>query len=453
LQKNKIVDIGDVRRVEREISILKEVRHPNIMQLYEIVETPREFYIVTEYIAGGELFEYIVQKTKLDEREAKELFKQMVDGVGYLHTLNISHRDLKPENLLLDSDNNIKIVDFGLSNRYKLNELLITACGSPCYAAPEMILGKKYHGSTVDVWSLGIILFTMICGYLPFEEENTSKLYKKILSGEYQTPYFISREAKDLLAHILNVNPERRYTLKDIKNHSWLNTYLLSKEITQANKLFIPKINEKVVSLMAKYGFTNIEEIMRHIKRNCHNKSTVTYYLLQTRVLNRMKDIESKFKIRRKESVQYESIEDNVLDSSVDLESSFSFTRSSFYTKKVEAVSHKKSGSISYFASTQQSSKKASRKEPLAELPKKVLLDGPKDSLEKEMGEGKIGFFTLRAKDNNEESVVKRPNCTSIPKDMGKPLKPQHNYANTITNQLFNCKSYPNFRFKFNEKR
>jgi len=416
------------------------------------VEVPREFYIVTEYIAGGELFEYIVRKNKLEEEEAKVLFKQMVDGVGYLHSLNVSHRDLKPENLLLDSDNNIKIVDFGLSNRYKSNELLITACGSPCYAAPEMILGKKYHGATVDVWSLGIILFAMICGYLPFEEENTSKLYKKILSGEYKTPHFISREAKDLLTHILNVNPESRYTLKDIKNHSWLSTYTFSKEITQTSKLFIPKVNEKIITLMDKYGFTNIKEIRRQIKRNSHKKSTVTYYLLQTRVLDRMKDIESKFKIGRKESVEYENIEDSVLDNSVDLENSFSFTKSSFYAKKVEAVSHKKSGSISYFGSTQQSSKKASRREPLAEVTKKTLLEGPKDSLEKEMGETKIGFFTLRAnvpKDNNEEVVVKRTNCTSIPKDMVKPLKPQHNYANTITNQLFNCNCLFKFRFEF----
>ena len=125
----------------------------------------------------------------------------------YIHQLNIVHRDLKPENLLLDHNKNIKIVDFGLSNTYSEGELLKTACGSPCYAAPEMIAGKKYHGSKVDVWSCGVIMFALICGYLPFEDPDTAKLYKKIMNGEFKIPNFVSKEATDLIMKILRTDP------------------------------------------------------------------------------------------------------------------------------------------------------------------------------------------------------------------------------------------------------
>lgn len=133
------------------------------------------------------------------------------------------HRDLKPENLLLDYDKSIKVVDFGLSNTYKKGELLKTACGSPCYAAPEMIAGKKYHGTGVDVWSCGVILFAIVCGYLPFEDANTSNLYKKILGAEYQIPSFVSPSCKDLIQRVLNTDPEKRYSLAQIKAHPWFN--------------------------------------------------------------------------------------------------------------------------------------------------------------------------------------------------------------------------------------
>ena len=134
-----------------------------------------------EYAQGGELFDYIVSNQRVKEPEACNFFNQIIAGVEYLHKLNIVHRDLKPENLLLTQDKNIKIVDFGLSNTYKTGETLKTACGSPCYAAPEMIAGKRYFGSQVDIWSCGVILYALICGYLPFEDPNTTNLYKKIL--------------------------------------------------------------------------------------------------------------------------------------------------------------------------------------------------------------------------------------------------------------------------------
>ena len=151
LEKSKISEASDIDRITREIYILKIIRHPNIIQLYEIIENSKKIYLVMEYASGGELFDYISNNGKLTEQEACKFYQQLVSGIEYLHNLNIVHRDLKPENLLLDYNKNIKIVDFGLSNIYKANELLKTSCGSPCYAAPEMIANKKYIPLCVDI--------------------------------------------------------------------------------------------------------------------------------------------------------------------------------------------------------------------------------------------------------------------------------------------------------------
>ena len=149
------------------------------------------------------------------------MYAQILSGVEYIHKLGVVHRDLKPENLLLDHNNNIKLVDFGLSNLYKEGEKLKTACGSPCYAAPEMIRGERYHGLGADIWSSGVILYAMVCGYLPFEDQNTKKLYQKIIKAEYKMPSFLSTECQDLLNLILNPQPESRYRIEDIRRHPW----------------------------------------------------------------------------------------------------------------------------------------------------------------------------------------------------------------------------------------
>lgn len=174
-----------------------------------------------EYACGGELFDYIVKRKKLKESEACKFFQQIISGVEYIHKCGICHRDLKPENLLLDESKNIKIVDFGLSNTYGESKLLKTACGSPCYASPEMIAGKHYHGLPSDIWSCGIILYAMTCGYLPFEDPNTNKLYKKILACDYSIPSSISTNLKDLMKKILNTDPTKRYSIGDIRAHDW----------------------------------------------------------------------------------------------------------------------------------------------------------------------------------------------------------------------------------------
>lgn len=188
-----------------------------------MIENNDYLYLIMEYCSGGELFQHIVKNRRLKEEESCKLFAQILSGIDYIHKLGVCHRDLKPENLLLDHNNNIKLVDFGLSNLYKDGERLKTACGSPCYAAPEMIRGEKYHGLGADIWSAGVILYAMVCGYLPFEDQNTKKLYQKIIKAEYKMPNFLTENCQDLIAMILNPDPEKRFTIKDIRNHPWYN--------------------------------------------------------------------------------------------------------------------------------------------------------------------------------------------------------------------------------------
>ncbi|CAD8206414.1 unnamed protein product [Paramecium octaurelia] len=219
LEKNRIHDELDVERVKREIKILQMLHHPNVVQLYEMIETETHIYLFMEYAEGGELFDYIDQKKRINEVEACKFLHEMISAIQYIHQLRIVHRDLKPENLLLTAKKNILVVDFGLSNIYE--DTLKTACGSPCYAAPEMIQGKPYNGLQTDLWSCGVILYAMVCGYLPFEDNNTQVLYKKILTADFHIPRYVSLDGKDLIKNILTVDPSKRYNIDQIKAHKW----------------------------------------------------------------------------------------------------------------------------------------------------------------------------------------------------------------------------------------
>ncbi|CAK59664.1 unnamed protein product (macronuclear) [Paramecium tetraurelia] len=219
LEKNRIHDELDVERVKREIKILQMLHHPNVVQLYEMIETETHIYLFMEYAEGGELFDYIDLKKRINEVEACKFLHEIISAIQYIHQLRIVHRDLKPENLLLTAKKNILVVDFGLSNIYE--DTLKTACGSPCYAAPEMIQGKPYHGLQTDLWSCGVILYAMVCGYLPFEDNNTQVLYKKILTADFHIPRYVSLDGKDLIKNILTVDPNKRYNIDQIKAHKW----------------------------------------------------------------------------------------------------------------------------------------------------------------------------------------------------------------------------------------
>jgi 5'-AMP-activated protein kinase catalytic alpha subunit len=221
LEKSKIREKDDEIRVQREFEMLTKFNHINLILVAEIFESYDAFYTVMEYCEGGELFNYIVKKRKLSEEESSFFYYQIIKGLEYIHSLNIVHRDLKPENLLLTRNHILKIIDFGLSNYFNNNQnnLLVTPCGSPCYASPEMVSGKKYNGFKIDIWSTGIILYAMLCGYLPFEDKDNDLLFKKILECKLDLPHHLSLLSKDLIKKILVTNPDKRITIKEIKKH------------------------------------------------------------------------------------------------------------------------------------------------------------------------------------------------------------------------------------------
>ena len=281
LEKDKISDIADTERVLREIHILKLIRHPNVVQLYEIIETPKKLFLITEFMEKGELFDYIVKQKRIKEQEACKLFHQLLDGIEHIHKIGIVHRDLKPENLLLDYKRNLRIVDFGLSNTYKKTDLLKTPCGSPCYAAPEMLKGESYEPLKVDIWSSGVILFAMLCGYLPFEDnENTADLYAKILKGEYKVHKTVSESACDLLRKILTVDPIHRYTIEEIRKHPWMVMTEKNKHITKGIIIGYNKIpvDANILSSLKNYD-VDVDYASKCLQANRHNNITTTYYL------------------------------------------------------------------------------------------------------------------------------------------------------------------------------
>lgn len=211
--------------IEREIIIMKLISHPNIMGLYDVWENKTDLYLILEYIEGGELFDYLIKKGRLLEFEAIGYFKQIIHGIGYLHQFNICHRDLKPENLLLDFNKNIKIADFGMAALEVDTKLLETSCGSPHYASPEIVAGQNYHGAPSDIWSCGIILFALLTGHLPFDDENIRKLLLKVQNGKFIMPKDLSPEAKDLILRMLQVRPRDRISIEEILVHPLLKKY------------------------------------------------------------------------------------------------------------------------------------------------------------------------------------------------------------------------------------
>ena len=291
LDKSKIMKYEDKIRIEREIEILKKLRHPNIMRLYSIIETDKQILLITEYIKGQELFQYILLKKKLSEEEACLYFSQIVSGIEYLHKLKIAHRDIKSENIIIEQNTKIiKIIDFGLSNTYgdKDEELLRSSCGSPFYAAPEMLKGDIYKGNKVDIWSMGVVLYLMICGSLPFQDEDNSKLFQKIIKGKYTIPMHVSNHARDLLYKLIEINPKKRINITQIKRHPWIKLYC-PEYLNQigrifdiglnSNKYMIP-IDEEILSeLNDKYNLPK-DRIKNNILKNKTNDYTTLYEIL-----------------------------------------------------------------------------------------------------------------------------------------------------------------------------
>jgi len=304
LEKEKIEDDIDVERIIREIEILNNINHPNIAQMYEIYSTVHNIYLMMEYVEGGDLFDYIYTNKFLPEPKACYLFRQLIGVIEYLNEMGITHRDIKPENILLDKDKeNIKVIDFGLSNYCTDKNLLHSSCGSPCYASPEMLSGKPYIGISTDLWSSGIVLYSMLVGSLPFDEQELHKLYEQIKVGKFYLPSTLSLEAMDLLKKLLMVDPNKRIGLNEIKNHPWfkMEKNPIYKGINIYKDGEFP-CNEKAVSYVIKQYFSkdkeiNIDSLSSMIKTNECNKYTATYYLAKKYILC----IKDKYKVVKEE--------------------------------------------------------------------------------------------------------------------------------------------------------
>ncbi|XP_028156846.1 MAP/microtubule affinity-regulating kinase 3 isoform X6 [Ostrinia furnacalis] len=215
---------GSLQKLFREVRIMKMLDHPNIVKLFQVIETEKTLYLVMEYASGGEVFDYLVLHGRMKEKEARAKFRQIVSAVQYCHQKRIIHRDLKAENLLLDGEMNIKIADFGFSNEFTPGAKLDTFCGSPPYAAPELFQGKKYDGPEVDVWSLGVILYTLVSGSLPFDGSTLRELRERVLRGKYRIPFYMSTDCENLLKKFLVLNPAKRASLESIMRDKWMNT-------------------------------------------------------------------------------------------------------------------------------------------------------------------------------------------------------------------------------------
>uniref|UniRef100_A0A6I8Q8P6 non-specific serine/threonine protein kinase n=1 Tax=Xenopus tropicalis TaxID=8364 RepID=A0A6I8Q8P6_XENTR len=268
-----------LQKLFREVRIMKILNHPNIVKLFEVIETEKTLYLVMEYASGGEVFDYLVAHGRMKEKEARAKFRQIVSAVQYCHQKHIVHRDLKAENLLLDADMNIKIADFGFSNEFTVGNKLDTFCGSPPYAAPELFQGKKYDGPEVDVWSLGVILYTLVSGSLPFDGQNLKELRERVLRGKYRIPFYMSTDCENLLKRFLVLNPSKRGTLEQIMKDRWINAGHEEDELKPFVEPELDISDQKRIDIMVGMGYSR-EEIQESLSKMKYDEITATYLLL-----------------------------------------------------------------------------------------------------------------------------------------------------------------------------
>ncbi|KAL1769407.1 MAP/microtubule affinity-regulating kinase 4 isoform X2 [Sigmodon hispidus] len=270
---------SSLQKLFREVRIMKGLNHPNIVKLFEVIETEKTLYLVMEYASAGEVFDYLVSHGRMKEKEARAKFRQIVSAVHYCHQKNIVHRDLKAENLLLDAEANIKIADFGFSNEFTLGSKLDTFCGSPPYAAPELFQGKKYDGPEVDIWSLGVILYTLVSGSLPFDGHNLKELRERVLRGKYRVPFYMSTDCESILRRFLVLNPAKRCTLEQIMKDKWINIGYEGEELKPYTEPEEDFGDTKRIEVMVGMGYTR-EEIKEALTNQKYNEVTATYLLL-----------------------------------------------------------------------------------------------------------------------------------------------------------------------------
>ncbi|XP_072546913.1 serine/threonine-protein kinase SIK3 homolog isoform X5 [Salminus brasiliensis] len=285
------LDDENLKKIFREVQIMKMLRHPHIIRLYQVMETERMIYLVTEYASGGEIFDHLVAHGRMAEKDARRKFKQIVAAVHFCHCRNIVHRDLKAENLLLDHNLNIKIADFGFSNMFSRGQLLKTWCGSPPYAAPELFEGKEYDGPKVDIWSLGVVLYVLVCGALPFDGSTLQNLRARVLSGKFRIPFFMSTDCEYLIRHMLVLEPSRRLTMEQICKNKWMRQGDPDPEferlIAECEQVKTERetelINEQVVMAMSEMGLDR-ERTLQSLHTDAYDHYSAIYSLLLDRL-------------------------------------------------------------------------------------------------------------------------------------------------------------------------
>ncbi|XP_038557841.1 serine/threonine-protein kinase BRSK2-like [Micropterus salmoides] len=292
LDPASISRVWEGERVEREIAILKLIEHPHVLKLHDVYENKKYLYLVLEHVSGGELFDYLVKKGRLTPKEARKFFRQIISALDFCHSHSICHRDLKPENLLLDEKNNIRIADFGMASLQVGDSLLETSCGSPHYACPEVIRGEKYDGRKADAWSCGVILFALLVGALPFDDDNLRNLLEKVKLGVFHMPHFIPPDCQNLLRGMIEVDAGKRFTLEQIQKHTW---YLAGKnepepEQPVPRKVAIrmlsatEEIDPDVLESMHSLGcFRDKEKLTKDLLSEDDNQEKMIYFLLLDR--------------------------------------------------------------------------------------------------------------------------------------------------------------------------
>ncbi|XP_047435928.1 serine/threonine-protein kinase BRSK2-like isoform X7 [Mugil cephalus] len=279
-------------KVEREIAILKLIEHPHVLKLHDVYENKKYLYLVLEHVSGGELFDYLVKKGRLTPKEARKFFRQIISALDFCHSHSICHRDLKPENLLLDEKNNIRIADFGMASLQVGDSLLETSCGSPHYACPEVIRGEKYDGRKADAWSCGVILFALLVGALPFDDDNLRNLLEKVKLGVFHMPHFIPPDCQNLLRGMIEVDAGKRLTLEQIQKHTW---YLAGKNEPEPEQpvprkvairmlALAEEIDPDVLESMHSLGcFRDKDKLTKDLLSEEDNQEKMIYFLLLDR--------------------------------------------------------------------------------------------------------------------------------------------------------------------------
>ncbi|XP_031331805.1 serine/threonine-protein kinase SIK3 isoform X2 [Photinus pyralis] len=284
------LDEENLTKIFRETAIMKKLRHPHITRLYELMETKQAIYLVTEFASKGEIFDHLVAKGRMTESEAKRIFNQIVSAVNYCHSQGVVHRDLKAENLLLDHNMNIKLADFGFSNQFTDGCQLSTWCGSPPYAAPELFQGFKYDGPKADIWSLGVVLYVLVCGSLPFDGPTLQSLQNVVISGKFRIPYFMSQDCEHLIRHMLVVDPDKRLTMAQIAKHRWLAN--LPPVDTGPDREM--HLNKTVIEHMLQLPQLNQNMILQSLKSNSFDHIYAIYNLLVDKLHQRTINFQSK---------------------------------------------------------------------------------------------------------------------------------------------------------------